>query len=106
MKKNSLSNNNASKIASNNVSNFNSNNLFKNHIKIQNILNNLGNNDYNNFKKLNHNNIFDGIINNGLNIGNIKSKSGVNTINSSISNHSTLRKFKYNPSNNVIQPNN
>ena len=104
MKKNTLSNNNTSKIASNNISNFNSNNLFKNHIQIQNLLNNLGSNDFNNLKKLNHNNIFDGIINNCLR-GNIKSKSGVNTINSSLSNHSTLRKFKYNSSNNGIQIN-
>ena len=72
MKKNNISNNNTSKISSNNVSNFNSNNLFKNHIQIQNLLNNLGSNDFNNFKKLNHNNIFDGIINNNLIIGNIK----------------------------------
>ena len=102
MKKSNLSNNNTSKIASNNISNFNSNNLTKNHIKIQNLLNNLGNNDYNHFKKLNHN-IY-GIINNGLIIGNIKSKTGVNTINSSVSNHSTLRKFKYNVSNNSVKP--
>ena len=103
MKKSNLSNNNSSKISSNNSSNFNSNNLFKNHIKIQNLLNNLENNDFNNFKKLSHNNKFNGILNNGLNIGNFKSKSGMNTINSSMSNHSSLRKFKYNSSNNGIQ---
>ena len=104
MKKNTLSNNNTSKIASNNISNFNSNNLFKNHIQIQNLLNNLGSNDFNNLKKLNHKNIFDGITNNCLR-GYIKSKSGVNTINSSMSNHSTLRKFKYNSSSNDILQN-
>ena len=98
MKKNSLSNN-TSKIASNNVSNFNTNNLIKNHIKIQNLLNNLENTDFKNFKnfkKLNH-------LNSNLILGNIKSKSGINTINSSMSNHSSLKKFKFISSNLDVQ---
>lgn len=94
IKKNSLSNNTSNIFANN--SNFNTNNLINNHTKIQNLLNNHhhGNNNFNNFKKINNYDIIDGILNNGgLIVTKNKIKSGINTINS---NHSSLRKFKYN----------
>ena len=92
IKKASLSNN-STNIVSNSNSNFNSNTLIKNHTKMQSLINNHNNNNFTNFKKIKTNKIVDGILSNALVIANIKNKSGSNTINSSMSNHSSLRKF-------------
>ena len=98
IKKNSISNNTSNIFA--NSSNFNTNNLIKNHSKIENLLNSHQNSNFNNFKKVNNYNIIDGILNNGgLIVSNSKSKLGISTINSNISNHSSLRNFKYSSSN-------
>jgi len=94
IKKNSLSNNSSNIVSNNNNnSNYNSNNIMKNHNKIKDLLNNHNNSNFNRFKKLNHDNIIDGILNNALVNGNIKSRSGANTINSSSGNNHNVRKF-------------
>ena len=98
IEKNSISHNTSNIFANN--SNYNTNHLIKNHSKIDNLLNSHQNNNYNNFKKLNNYNIIEGILNNGgLIVSNSKSRSGISTINNNLSNHSSLRNFKYSSSN-------